>query len=71
MYLPFEIIQLIYNFSCIDEKIIFNKIYHHESFLHSKIKIAHIHFLLLNQVISFQHTNYIVLKELSERFSFL
>jgi len=71
MNLPFEIIQMIYNFCSIDEKIIFHKIFDHKSFIRSKIKIHYSHFISLNQIISFQHTNYIVLNELSARFSFL
>jgi hypothetical protein len=69
--LPFELIQLIYDHSCIDVKQCFHKIFNHESFIHSKLHINQDHLTMLNQICSFKHTNFIVVKALSEHFLLL
>lgn len=69
--LPFEIIQIIYNFSSIDEKIKFNKLLNHESFISQKLLVSTQHLIILNQIINFKHSNYIIMQSLSKYFSFL
>jgi hypothetical protein len=69
--LPFEIIQIIYNYSSIDVKQCFNKIFNHESFIQTKLHVNYNQLTILNQMCSFKHTNYIVMKELSQHFNFL
>lgn len=71
MKLPFEIIHIIYNYSDIDTKQSFHKLFSHNSFLKNKLTLDPPHLLMLDQMISFKHTNYIVLKQLSTQFSFL
>lgn len=71
MRLPFEIIQIIYNYSDIDTKQLFNKIYKHESFLHNKIIISYSDKMIFNQINSFKHSNYILIRELSNTFLFV
>lgn len=71
MKLPFEIIHLIYDYSDIDSKLSFHKIFNHNSFIHQKIHVPCDLKLLLHQLCSFKYTNYIMVKELSKHFSFL
>lgn len=71
MYLPFEIINMIYTCSDIDTKQSFHKLFGHEPFIRNKIILDNNHKLCLTQLMSFKHTNYIVLEQLSKHFSFL
>jgi hypothetical protein len=71
MRIPFELIQIIYNYSDIDTKQSFNKIFNHTSFIHNKLLLPSSAEILLNQVISFKFTNYSVIKELYHTFLFL
>lgn len=71
MIIPFELIQMIYDFSDIDTKQSFHKIFNHQSFIHNKVYVSFSSKILLNQVISFKSSNYYVIKQLYETFLFL
>ena len=68
MIIPFELIQIIYNYSDIDTKQSFNKIFNHQSFLHSKLSLSDSTIFLFNQLVSFKYTNFIVIRELNNNF---
>jgi hypothetical protein len=69
MYLPFELIQNIYDFSDIDSKLLLNKIYNHSSFIHPKLIISNDHFFILNNFLSLKYTHYICMESLKNKFS--